>query len=232
MALDLGISGNIPAVEELMEKERKWHYDLYELAHRVLRDALPLDGICDMAYAFGEMPENSDTVFTTCAHLILEGYVPLLGISEQHGYGNPPHAYVWERILTHMGILDGCIVRIIAEVLDNPSTYSESISLVGAAQCNGWKKVFIIAEPFHQVRAFMTLVSEVIKVGANIAVYNATPDQSDWLGVVTHSNGRTCDTRAGMTAHELRRITRYYNDGKGNLLHPSQIIAYLNKRDG
>ena len=78
---------------------------------------------------------------------------------------------------------------------------------------------------------YMTLVSEIIKAKAKIWVYNATPDQSDWLQVVTHSNNRTLDTRAGMTSHELKRIARYYNNGKGNLVHPSRIIAYLNERD-
>ena len=213
-----------------MTYKEEFFFGLLQVAHRVLRDVTPPQGKADATFLFGEMPENQDGVLAKAAQLIAEGCVGSLYLSELHGRGFPPHALLWKDELAKRGVPKDSIICIVGDFLENPSTYSE-VQFLMHQRPNAWRTLYIIAEPFHQLRAFCTLASEIITTGTDLWVYNATPNQSDWLEPVTHSNGRTKDIRAGMIVHELERIWKYHDEGRGNILHPSCLVEYLNERD-
>ena len=200
---------------------------LLAVSERVMRDVLP-GGKADIAYCFGEMPENTPPVLKKAASLYQNKIVPRIVVSEQHGYGNPPTSALWSEALQKLGVPAGDIIPIIADVLEDPNTYSESQCLARNAVRSGWQRICIIAEPFHQLRAYLTLASHFMDIGIDhkVRIFNATPDATNWMETVSHSNGRTVATRANMIFIELERIGRY-----GNIRRPLELLAALDARD-
>lgn len=199
---------------------------LIAISERVMRDVLP-GGKIDVAYCFGEMPENTSPVLKQAASLYKRGIASSIAVPEQHGYGNPPNSALWSKALQKLGVPNRNIIPIVGDVFENPNTYSESQCLARDAVRNGWQIVSIIAEPFHQLRAYLTLASHCMDMRMDqVRIYNATPDATDWMETVPHSNGRTVATRANMIFIELERIGTY-----DNIRRPLELLAALDIRD-
>ena len=145
----------------------------------------------------------------------------------KHGY---PGFETWRKELLRMGVSDKAIVPLRAETInESVNTLTEAQALVRYALTQGWRHVYITAAPFHQLRAFITTVSVLLREYPELLVYNAVGTPLPWSERVRHSQGTLITTRKGLLTTEMERIHSYHL--KGNLVSPEEVLAYLERRD-
>ncbi len=105
----------------------------------------------------------------------------------------------------------------------------EADRTVQFAKARGYERLLIVSVPFHQERAFISVVTAV-SAGVPIA-QGLQPSRraAAWDEVVTHSQGKLRGTRAELIAEEQKRIETY--TAQGFLLPRSAILEYLRTRD-
>jgi hypothetical protein len=89
--------------------------------------------------------------------------------------------------------------------------------------------VFVVAAPFHQLRAFITTASVVLREFPELRVYNQVGTALPWGETVYHSQGTLQCTRGELIQSEMARIERYRR--KGDLVSAEEISRYLHWRD-
>ncbi|MDD5110183.1 MAG: hypothetical protein PHI63_03130 [Patescibacteria group bacterium] len=123
-----------------------------------------------------------------------------------------------------------CVVPM-AEPLN---TFTEMLALVRyAEQTAGWNALAIVAAPFHQLRAFLSVVGAMKRLGRlnppTLWVYNVPGVALPWGEVALHSQGEVRDRRVGLIDAELERIRTY--TAKGDLPPAEEALSYLWLRD-
>lgn len=108
-------------------------------------------------------------------------------------------------------------------------TLVESQKLVRFAKARGYERLVVVSAPFHQERAFMTVVSVALREYPSLKVYSYPGEPQPWDEVVTHSQGKLRGTRAEMVAQEHKRIETY--TAQGDLAPRANILKYLSSRD-
>jgi len=207
---------------------------LLQLATVVLTDPIPYPPYFDPippAYLFSETKDNERSVFQAGKNLLRKGVVERLLVvrdekADDSGY---PGAANWISGLKELGIDSWFIDTICCK--ESLNTYTESLALVRFATAKHWKCLVVIAPPFHQLRAFVSVVSAVRKIDAKIRVFNQVGDWLPWNKTVFHSQGILRRTRLELIAEEMRLIKRYTR--KGDLLSADEVLKYLawrNKR--
>jgi hypothetical protein len=121
------------------------------------------------------------------------------------------------------------IVEIESPRRDQLNTLTEMEAFMDSAKRLGWKDIILVAPPFHQVRVFITAVSVAARKYPEAKIYNQVGISLSWLERATHSQGTLKGTRREFIHTELDRIQKYF--AKGDLVHPSVALDYLNKRD-
>lgn len=205
------------------------YFELDELITRVLCDTAPRHKV-DAAYLFGETLDLEDSVLKAGVFLYKRGPVKKLAIcGMQKGYGYPG-VKNWLGKLAKMGVpkKDICAIPIAHDF--PPSTHAEALGLVRHAQAHGWKSVYIVAPPLHQLRAFVTAVTEASRLYPKLKLYSFHGLPQRWEDHIIHSQGILQGTRSELLADELEKIERYYR--KGDLVSAEEVLRYLDKRDG
>lgn len=196
-----------------------------ELWTRILCDTKPKK--VDIIYVFAQTSDNQLSVLKTAANLCWDrcgdSQIILCDGSTDTGY---PGYLSWARLLLSFGVPSGSILGL--QVEENVNTLSEATTLVKLASSQNKKNIIIICPPFHQARAFMTTVSESLRLGLNLNIYNNPADPEDWTKTVFHSQGTLKDSRSGLIKAEIERIEKYTR--QGDIAESKDIIAYLNKR--
>ncbi|CAD7924620.1 unnamed protein product [Amoebophrya sp. A25] len=100
----------------------------------------------------------------------------------------------------------------------------------GTAQVVEKINLVIVAPTIHLLRAFVTTISVIVKRNLTEAVnvFAYPGENTDWNGRVVHSQGIAEGTRMALLGGEIARIERYY--AKGDLVHPTAVLEYLQKR--
>ncbi len=98
------------------------------------------------------------------------------------------------------------------------NTREQAIEIVQIAKKNGWTKLILVASHYHQYRAYLTFLREVLDTKSNIIVYNAPAKDLKWF----EESG--WGLRFDLLDQEFARIEKYseYN----HLASYSEAIEY------
>lgn len=202
---------------------------LDEVVTRVLCDVTP-PGKVDAAYLFAETTDNEASVLKAGAFLYGIGpaqMVILCGLGRGIGYRG---FRAWQLKLLRVGIPGKDIIGVLPAGNFPPSTDAEALGIVRYAKERDWRSFYVVASPLHQLRAFVSTVSAVIKEKANLAVYSFHGIAQSWEEYVVHSQGVLKGTRSELLGTELKKIEKYYRNG--DLVSADEVLGYLDKRDG
>ena len=201
---------------------------LIEIIFRTLCDPFS-DTQAEAAYLFGQTSKNQESVFETGVDLIKRDRVDKLLIPDSPPRGGYPGYDVWYQALTAYGLDGSKIIGIPTGSYPNLNTLVEAQALVRYVQKKEVTKLFVVAAPFHQPRAFMTTVTIALGEFPELRIYNRVGTALPWNENVTHSQGTLRAPRSELIQHELERIERYQH--KGDLAAADEILTYLNWRD-
>lgn len=91
-------------------------------------------------------------------------------------YGSYPFSMVYPELID-AGIPPSAIIH--ESISQN--TREQAIEVVKLATLNGWKKLILIASHFHQYRAYLTFLKEVLDTNSTILLYNAPVVDLAWF---------------------------------------------------
>jgi len=190
-----------------------------------LPPATPADG----AYLFGQTTDNQISVFRAGLDLIQHQQTKQLLIADSVPRSGYPGFAAWYRALMDLGLKPDKISGVSTHSFPILHTLTEATALVRHAKATKMLVVFVVAAPFHQLRAFMTTISVALQEFPELRVYNRTGQPLPWSETVRHSQGTLECRRRELIHSELERIERY--QAKGDLASTEQILAYLSRRD-
>jgi hypothetical protein len=201
-----------------------------ELIVRTLCDTLP-SGKLDGLFLFGQTEDNQAAAFETARQQLNNGRtdkVLCLGTGPMSGY---PGFEVWKKEMEKLGIGEEQLVAVppVPTDTDLLHTLIEAQSAVRYAREHGYKNLLVTAAPFQQPRAFMTAVTAALRNYPELYLYSLPGKAMPWQEEVTHSQGKVQDTRAGLIAGEMERITCYHD--QDDLISVKEALDYLNRRD-
>lgn len=213
-------------------KDRSTYTDgivLDELLTRVLCDTGPRAKVADAAYLFGETRDNETSVLAAGEYLWRLGRVRhLCIINQKRGHGFPGFES-WKRKLVKRGIPPTIVLAVPLTTEFPPSTHAEAASLIRFATLHRWRRLFIVAPPLHQLRAFVSCVSVQKDKRAAVKFYNFVGFPQRWKKHIIHSQGVQKGTRSHLLRKELLKIQGYleHND----LVSPHDVLKYMDRRD-
>jgi hypothetical protein len=199
-----------------------------ELLLRILADVRP-GGVVEGAYLFAETEPNQQSVFVAGRELIETNRTSTLLISDcapKSGYIGAP---AYRQAMIASGIPAGAIEEVPMEPTAILHTQIEAQKVVRFARAQGYSRLIVVSAPFHQERAFMAMVTAVLREYPSLKLYSHPGAPQPWDEVVTHSQGTLRGTRAELIAEERKRIEKYI--AQGDLLPRGSILAYLRTRD-
>ncbi len=202
--------------------------DHIELLLRIFAD-VPADETADAAYLFGETERNQKSVFLAARDLTEKRRVRRILISDC----TPKSGYLGAAAYRAAMVDVGIPVEVIEEVPMEPTeilhTGIEAERTVQFAKAKRYERLFVVSVPFHQERAFISVVTAALREYPSLQVYSRPGAPQPWDEIVTHSQGKLQGTRAELIAEELKRIETY--TAQGFLLPRSAILEYLRNRD-
>jgi hypothetical protein len=200
---------------------------LFEVLVRCLSDELPQEPT-EIAFLFSETPDNEASVIQSATDLLSSGMTESVAVLDSYarcGYGGSAR---WLEAFACRGVRPGRIKLVPTAGLDILHTGTEAATFIDWAEAHGIRSAYAVAAPFHQVRAFITLVSAMRRASIAMRLYSFPGTPLDWQAVVVHSQGTLIATRAELIHSELERIDRYRSTG--DLSSDEDIITYLNER--
>lgn len=199
-----------------------------ELLLRIFADIRPSE-IADAAYLFAETEPNQQSVFIAARNLVEQKRVRRILISDCA----PKSGYMGAAAYRAAMIAAGIPAEVIAEVPMEPTeilhTAIEADRTIQFVKTKGYERLLVVSIPFHQERAFMSVVTAVLREHPSLKVYSHPGEPQPWDEVVTHSQGNLRGARAALIGEEQKRIETY--TAQGYLLSRSAILEYLRTRD-
>lgn len=199
-----------------------------ELLLRVFVDVRP-SGIVEGAYLFAETQPNQQSVFAAGRELVERKQVQKLLISDCSPKSGYIGAAAYRAAMIAAGIPGDAIEEVPMEPTEILHTGIEADRTIQFAKVKRYERLLIVSVPFHQERAFISVVTAALREYPSLKVYSHPGRPQLWDEVVTHSQGRLRGTRAELIAEEQKRIETY--TAQGFLLPRSAILEYLRTRD-
>ena len=194
---------------------------LPELYQMVMHDAKPrfTHGI----YLFIEHENNEESSFKAAIELIdKNAAAEIFFVHHGKWAGSPGYGHWQEKLGKFTG--PGRIRPIKMDDIFGVNTLSESIALVRFAYEEKRKSFYLVAPPFHMLRAFMTAASVAIRHGSEINFFAYPGALQDLNQAVRHSQGKGPFPRWKWFELELETISNHSE--KNNIPLPSGIIKY------
>lgn len=182
----------------------------------------------DFIYLFAQTVDNEASVLERGFSLATQNESKKIVIpagSARRGY---PGYDAWRERLLVMGVSDADL----GTTTDSPdglNTLTEAQALVNYCKETAARSIVVVAAPFHQARAFLTVISVVLKQGVNLAVHSIPGQSLPWTATVVHSQGLLTRPRIDIVDDEVGRIGQYQQ--KGDLVSLKQALEYLKSRD-
>lgn len=192
----------------------------------------------DAAYLVGQTKDNAQSVLARGVELFQKRLIPTMAClrnDNSFGYFGYCGFGFNQGALRDCGIPEKALAAVdySGEIGDTINTLTELISLARFARQKGWKKICLIASPFHQLRSFITAVTAIDREYPPLKIYNCIGLPMPWNQQVVHSQGRLTGSRAELITEEFQRIKRYQN--VSNLPYPlvsvERTLEYLDWRD-
>ena len=201
---------------------------LIELVVRSLCDvgcALPAEG----AFLFGQTRDNQASVLSAARYMIDNKLVDKILFIRSDPMSGYPGFSVWHRALCRMGVASADITGVALKKTTSLNTLIEADALIRHCRQRKLQTIYVVASPFHQIRAFMTTITVALKQYPDMRIYSYNGHPLSWLDPVVHSQGTTSGFRKDLIKAEFDRIRKY--QCKGDLASESAILNYLNARD-
>jgi hypothetical protein len=204
------------------------HTEQIELLLQIFADVPPV-GTADAAYLYAETEPNQESVFAAGRDLLERKQVRRLLVSDC----TPKSGYIGAVAYRAAMIAGGISNAVIDEVPMGPTeilhTGIEADRVVRFAKAKGYERLLVVSVPFHQERAFISVVTAVLREYPSLKVHSHPGAPQPWDETVTHSQGKLRGTRAELIGEEQKRIETY--TAQGFLLPRSAILGYLRTRD-
>lgn len=203
---------------------------LSELITRVFCDVDLHGGVADGVFLFAQTLDNEKSVLAKGVQLWNLGCAKQIFIIDlkKSGFGFSGFNS-WKKKLIKAGIPATCIIGIYLVHDIHPSTDAEALSLIRFIKKNNLHKVYIVAHPLHQLRAFISSVSAMKREKTEVHLFNFVGFPQRWDEYIVHSQGIQRGTRSALISKELEKIIRYFK--KGDLISPRGVLKYMNSRD-
>jgi hypothetical protein len=202
---------------------------LIELTIRVLCEVRPRS-IVDGAVLYCQTIDNQHSVFRAAREIIHRNLARKVLIQNSGPVSGYPGFSVWKSELEKIGIPGSRIDGINTAEMNSLNTLIESEAVIPYAVNKGLRSLYVVSAPFHQLRAFMTLVTVALRSYPDALIFSYPGYPLPWLEEVTHSQGIPLGARKDIIKAEFERIENYQR--KGDLSSEADIIEYLNRRDG
>ena len=200
-----------------------------ELLVRCFCDCLDCEYV-DAVFLHSQTNDNQESVFQV-AKLVSNdsriGCIRMIHSPSQNGY---PGYEIWRNALLQESIEESQIKGVPFHPSLSLNTLTESEAMVRLAKENSFRVLWIVASPFQQLRAFMTMISVSLREYPELKVYSRPGSALSWLEEVVHSQGVVRNTRSQLIHSEFDRIRKYQD--KGDIASNDEILTYLNQRDG
>ena len=199
-----------------------------ELIIRVFCD-VQAEIIVDGAVLYSQTTDNQSSVFLAAKKIISNKLAKKILFIKSAPISGYPGFSSWTNELNKSGIQSNDIVGVELMKTNSLNTLIESEAIIKCAAQKKYRSLYVVSSPFHQLRAFMTLVTVALRYYPEILIFSYTGISLPWLDKVVHSQGTLSGTRKDIIKAELERIEKYKQ--KGDLSSEIKIIEYLNKRD-
>ena len=212
----------------MMNNKGKISLTSNELIFRVLCDVRAKTTV-DGAVLFSQTKDNQKSVFLAAKKILDKKLAKkILFINSEPICGYPGFS-AWTKELNKLGIQCNDMVGVQLIKTNSFNTLIESQAIVNYAAQKKYRSLYVVASPFHQLRAFMTMVTVALSNYPDLLIFSYTGISLPWLAKVAHSQGTLLGTRKDIIKAELERIEKYRC--KGDLSSETEIIEYLNRRD-
>jgi len=91
-------------------------------------------------------------------------------------YGSIPFSVIYPKLI-NTGIPHSTIVH----ESKSQNTREQAIEVIKLSKKNGWKKLILVASHYHQYRAYLTFLKEILNTNSNILLYNAPAKDLTWF---------------------------------------------------
>ena len=183
----------------------------------------------DGAVLYSQTTDNQSSVFLAAKKIISNKLAKKILFIKSAPISGYPGFSSWTNELNKSGIQSNDIVGVELMKTNSLNTLIESEAIIKYAAQKKYRSLYVVSSPFHQLRAFMTLVTVALRYYPEILIFSYTGISLPWLDKVVHSQGTLSGTRKDIIKAEFERIEKYKQ--KGDLSSEIKIIEYLNKRD-
>lgn len=91
-------------------------------------------------------------------------------------YGSLPFSCVYPELI-NAGVPSTAIIH----ESKSQNTREQAIEVIKLANLKGWKKLILVASHYHQYRAYLTFLKELLDANRNIILYNAPAKDLSWF---------------------------------------------------
>ena len=202
--------------------------ELLELALRIMADSPP-QGTADAVFMYGQTESNENSTLQRACEILGKGLAKKVAFSQGAKLvGGEDWVPDYRTKLIKLGVPSDVIIPVqITSRLAN--THTEAIAFVAHAKKQKWQKVYAIASPFHQPRAFVETVTIVLQEYPELKAYSKPGLSLSWTQEAIHSQNIVKGKRSELVRGEWTRVLAYYEHG--DLVSARQVLDYLNNRD-
>ncbi|WP_153305970.1 YdcF family protein [Desulfogranum mediterraneum] len=202
---------------------------VFELLVRVLCDARPAE-TADAAYLYCQTEDSQEEVLQAGSWLVQRGLAARVLILKTGAKSGYPGFGQWSERLEELGVAGGQLEGVDPGGVSALNTLVESVALMRFLRQQGYGSLYVVAPPFHQLRAFMTAVTVALEDAGQLKIFSHPALSRPWGEQVVHSQGVLRAMRRELIHAELERIDTY--QGKGDLAGFGSVLGYLDRRDG
>ena len=202
--------------------------ELLEITIRTLCD-VRADSTIDAVYVYSQTEDNQSSVLSAAHELLLEKRIRKILIADSAPKSGYPGYSIWKKKLGEMGVPESSLLGVDLRETASLNTLIEANAMIRFAEQQQYTSIYVVASPFHQLRAFMTSVTAAQKYYPEIKIYSHNGHPLPWLDRVVHSQGETSGLRRELIGGEFERIKKYQQ--KGDLAQDTDVLNYLNQRD-
>ena len=148
--------------------------------------------------------------------LYLTGFAPRIVFSggiTNHNYGSIPFDIIKPLILSR-GVKPNELIH----EYKSGNTKEQADNIIEMAIINGWKKLILVASPYHQYRAYLTFLKSISINQSSISLFNSSAKNLSWFFA------EKWGTRIILINQEFSRIDKYSEFG--HLATFSEAIIY------
>lgn len=137
--------------------------------------------------------------------LFRDGWAKTVVISG--GIDNAPARSIPARLLKRRLVACGVPEKNIVLEEKSLNTREQAVAVMRMVRVNGWKRIIVVASPYHQFRAYLTFIKAMRDDGLKIVISNAPARDLSWF-----EQGGDGLSRVDLLDREFQKIKKYKKD--------------------